>query len=283
MMVGPGAKAAQHRAEGDSAAELRQAAQPADGGGRAGGEAGGDHGRDLVDQDDVDGGAADHRGRDPAAKRRSAPRRGERIPRAAMSPGSVDAASNVSGAGQRGPDEHDEGQRGLDAQRARPPECVDQPRGEREKDRAGEGAEDGQPHHGAGGLVSGGAHRRGLGDVVEAQRGDDPAAQNVGDGEREQPRRHRRHRQSGRPQDRGDDKRQPRSEAVNEPAAGQAADPADDQHRAEDGAQRRRGPPSALVDRVDQDPVGVVGHPIGDVGDQAEDRDADPQRPLGRL
>ena len=44
------------------------------------------------------------------------------------------------------------------------------------KDRAGERAEEGQAHDCALGCVGGGADRRGLGDVVEAQRGDHAAA-----------------------------------------------------------------------------------------------------------
>jgi hypothetical protein len=76
---------------------------------------------------------------------------------------------------------------------------------------------------------------------VEAERGDDSAAQRVGDGEREQSRRHRRDDQPGR------------------------------------GGR----PAGAVVDRVDEDAVGVVGHPVGDVGDQPEDRDTHPDRPLG--
>jgi hypothetical protein len=52
-------QAPQQRREGNPSAELGEPADPTDGGGRPDRQAGGDHHRHLVDENDVDGRAAE--------------------------------------------------------------------------------------------------------------------------------------------------------------------------------------------------------------------------------
>jgi hypothetical protein len=130
-----------------------------------------------------------------------------------------------------------------------------------------------QPHDRALRLISGGADRRRLGDVVEAQGRHHTSTDRVEDRKREQRVLVGRQRDRGGADRSRDEERRTGPEPVDEPAADQGAGAADHQHAAEDRSQRRRRPPRAGVDRVDQHPIGVVGDPVGDDRDQAKTPD----------